>query len=109
MLERDRKLLRETAAFLTDVVIPRMVRECVQLTLVPTDGESLKTAMHARGINMRYLGRIATLASSREDLEHLKVGGVVQGSEYHFKNHNCFGCLLLLCMHTCVCAEAGCE
>ena len=74
MLERDRKLLRETAAFLTDVVIPRMVRECVQLTLVPTDGESLKTAMHARGINMRYLGRIATLASSREDLEHLKVG-----------------------------------
>ena len=73
MVERDRKLLRETAAFLTDVVIPRMVRECVQLTLVPTDGESLKTAMHTRGINMRYLGRVASLASAREDLEHLKV------------------------------------
>ena len=61
-----------------------MVRECVQLTLVPTDGESLKTAMHARGINMRYLGRIATLASSREDLEHLKVGGDIV-NEYHYK------------------------
>jgi protein TIF31 len=72
VLERDRKLLRETVAFLTDVVVPRMVRECVQLSLVPTDGASLKTAMHARGINMRYLGRVATLAGSREDLEHLK-------------------------------------
>lgn len=75
VLERDRKLLGEMASFLTEVVVPRMVRECVQLSLVPTDGESLQAAMHARGINVRYLGRVATLASSREDLEHLKVGG----------------------------------
>ena len=74
MLERDRKLLREAVTFLTDVVIPRMVRECVQLSLVPTDEESLKEAMHSRGINMRYLGCVAKLASSREDLDHLKVG-----------------------------------
>ena len=80
VLERDHKLLHETASFLTDIVIPRMVRECVQLSLVPTDGESLKTAMHSRGINMRYLGRVATLASSREDLDHLKV---CVGNEYH--------------------------
>ena len=73
------------ASFLTEVVVPRMVRECVQLSLVPTDGESLKAAMHARGINVRYLGRVATLASSREDLEHLKVGGVTTtGREYDY-------------------------
>ena len=105
MLERDRKLLRETAAFLTDVVIPRMVRECVQLTLVPTDGESLKTAMHARGINIRYLGRIATFASSREDLEHLKVGGVVQGND---KTTTVSG-VYSYCVCIRVCAEAECE
>ena len=73
VLERDRKLLCEAVTFLTDIVIPRMVRECIQLSLVPTDGESLKVAMHSQGINMRYLGRVAKLASSRDDLDHLKV------------------------------------
>ena len=76
VLKRDRKLLYEAASFLTDVVIPRMLRECIQLSLVPTDGESLKVAMHSRGINMRYLGRVAKLASSRYDLDHLTVSEV---------------------------------
>ena len=73
VLERDRKLLHEATAFLTDILIPRMVRECIQLALVPTDGESLKAAMHSRGINMRYLGRVTKLAALRDDLDHLKV------------------------------------
>ena len=37
------------------------------------DGESLKQAMHNRGINMRYLGNVAELAAKRDDLKHLLV------------------------------------
>ena len=89
-----------------------MVRECVQLSLVPTDGESLKAAMHARGINMRYLGQVASLAASREDLEHLKVregAGPELGREYRLVvQPPPFGVAgIMVCV--CVCAEVECE
>jgi len=46
------------------------------------DGESLKQAMHNRGINMRYLGNVAELAAKRDDLKHLLVRmGLILASE----------------------------
>lgn len=73
MLEQDRKLVKDASGFLTESVVPKFVRDCIQLAVTPTDGEALGVAMHARGINMRYLGQIASLALLREDLHHLKV------------------------------------
>ena len=40
---------------------------------MPLDGAAMKSQMHSRGINMRYLGRIALSSSSRQDLEHIHV------------------------------------
>ena len=72
-LSRDRQLVQEAAAFLTESVAPRFIRDCIQLTVTPTDGESLKAALHTRGINIRYLGYIAQIAAKRDDLRHLMV------------------------------------
>ncbi|KAL5478129.1 hypothetical protein EMCRGX_G025010 [Ephydatia muelleri] len=71
VLEKDRKLVTDSAAFLVGVVIPRMVRDCVQLVATPVDGDTLKQVLHERGINMRYLGKVAEVASSRDDLDHI--------------------------------------
>ena len=70
---RDRNLVHEAAAFLTESVATRFIRDCIQLTVTPTDGEALKAALHTRGINVRYLGFIAQIAAKREDLRHLMV------------------------------------
>ena len=73
VLEKDRALIREASQFLVDSIIPQFVRDCIQLSVTPLDGGALKQAMHARGINMRYLGEVAKLAAKREDLQHLQV------------------------------------
>ena len=65
--------MKEASLFLVESVVPRFVRDCIQLAVTPIDGEALTMAMHARGINMRYLGEVAALAALREDLEHLRV------------------------------------
>lgn len=72
-MENDLKLVRNAGSFLVESVVPRFVRDCIQLTVTPTDGESLTVAMHAKGINMRYLGQVAILAGLRDDLQHLMV------------------------------------
>uniref|UniRef100_A0A1X7SJA9 CLU central domain-containing protein n=1 Tax=Amphimedon queenslandica TaxID=400682 RepID=A0A1X7SJA9_AMPQE len=47
------------------------VRDCIYLNISPINGTSLKSLLHTRGINNRYIGKIAMLAKSREDLDHL--------------------------------------
>lgn len=76
ILDKDRKLVREASTFLVESIIPQFVRDCVQLSVTPLDGATLQQAMHARGINMRYLGGVAKVAAKREDLQHLEVGVV---------------------------------
>ena len=90
VIERDRALVREASQFLVDSIIPQFVRDCIQLSVTPLDGGALKQAMHARGINMRYLGEVAKLAAKREDLQHLQVWS---------------GWLVVMCV--CVCVWSG--
>ena len=76
VVENDLRLVKEASSFLVESVVPRFVHDCIQLVVLPMDGDALATAMHTRGINMRYLGHIAKLASLREDLQHIEVGVV---------------------------------
>lgn len=78
MLEQDRNLVKDASNFLVESVVPRFVHDCIQLMVTPMDGDALCAAMHARGINMRYLGQVAVLASLRDDLQHIKVSGCGQ-------------------------------
>lgn len=47
------------------------VRECLEHTSVPMDGAGLTEALHARGINVRYLGRVALALRPHAHLAYL--------------------------------------
>ena len=47
------------------------VRECLEHTTAPMDGAGLTEALHARGINVRYLGRVALALRPHPTLAYL--------------------------------------
>ncbi|KAJ1806799.1 Intracellular distribution of mitochondria, partial [Coemansia sp. RSA 2598] len=53
--------VRSASKFLRDVGVPAFARELASYTTSPLSGDALVTAMHQRGINMRYLGAVANL------------------------------------------------
>ncbi|VDK66586.1 unnamed protein product, partial [Cylicostephanus goldi] len=60
-LEKQRRLVMEAAEFLVTCQLPEFVSSCVDASITPIDGESLCDLMHARGINVRYLGDIVRM------------------------------------------------
>ena len=67
-LELDEQRVREAANHLWDVLLPKItddVRNGIGHQL-PADGKSLAELLHQRGINCRYLGRLAMLAAEQE-------------------------------------------
>nr|XP_026499618.1 clustered mitochondria protein homolog [Vanessa tameamea] len=70
-LAKQRHLVKEAAAFLLTTQIPAFVRECLEHTSAPMDGAGLTEALHARGINVRYLGRVAVALQPHASLAYL--------------------------------------
>lgn len=70
-LKRERQLVKNAADFLLTVQIPGFLRECADHTASPIDGATLSEALHNRGINIRYLGKIADLLAKVPQLEHI--------------------------------------
>lgn len=65
-LEDDKKEVREACNYLRDQVILELLRELSDSDIsFPMDGQSLSRLLHKRGINVRYLGMIARLATDR--------------------------------------------
>ncbi|KAJ3494965.1 hypothetical protein NLG97_g3731 [Lecanicillium saksenae] len=63
-LEADEKEVRAACTFLRDQVIPNLLRELSDSDVsFPMDGQSLSRLLHKRGINIRYLGQVASLAT----------------------------------------------
>ena len=56
----DKALVAEAGEFLLDTVIPAFVGDLAAMYQTAMDGTALTTSMHARGINMRYLGCVAS-------------------------------------------------
>ncbi|XP_041095955.1 clustered mitochondria protein homolog [Polyodon spathula] len=71
-LRLQRRLLREAAVFLVTMQIPAFVLDCLHQLTVPIDGATLTEALHQRGINLRYMGRIAELVSQSENKQRLQ-------------------------------------
>jgi len=61
-IEEDERMVQQAAIYLTETVIPLMIEDFSWLMSVPVDGQTLTKVMHTRGINMRYLGQVATRA-----------------------------------------------
>ncbi|OWR43803.1 putative eukaryotic translation initiation factor 3 subunit [Danaus plexippus plexippus] len=70
-LAKQRHLVKEAAAFLLTTQIPAFVRECLEHTSAPMDGAGLTEALHARGINVRYLGRVTVALKPHASLSYL--------------------------------------
>ncbi|XP_044731040.1 clustered mitochondria protein homolog [Chrysoperla carnea] len=70
-ITKQRQLVKDAADFLLTVQIPTFIRDCLDHSSAPMDGITLSDALHSRGINIRYLGKVATLLSKVKQLEYL--------------------------------------
>lgn len=68
---RQTNLIKDAATFLVTLQIPVFISDCLQNVLQPIDGFALSEALHNRGINIRYLGKIAEKLSQFERLQYL--------------------------------------
>nr|CAD7262813.1 unnamed protein product [Timema shepardi] len=53
------------------IVTNSLIRDCLDHTAAPMDGVTLAEALHNRGINIRYLGKIAQMLAKVKQLEYL--------------------------------------
>ena len=64
---KDEEEVRAACKYLTAEVIPKMIQDLQDGDVgFPMDGQSLTSLLHKRGINMRYLGEIATQADKED-------------------------------------------
>lgn len=62
-LAADEQDVRAACAFLRETAIPELLNDLKDSDAsFPMDGSSLRNLLHKRGINIRYLGKIATLS-----------------------------------------------
>jgi len=54
--------LNEATRYLRSNVIPNLVNMLDSLAIMPIDSESLELTFHSQGVNMRYLGLVASLS-----------------------------------------------
>ncbi|AEO69175.1 uncharacterized protein THITE_2119285 [Thermothielavioides terrestris NRRL 8126] len=64
-MARDEQEVRDACAYLRDSVIPALIRDLNESDIsFPMDGRSLTALLHRRGINLRYLGKLASLSEN---------------------------------------------
>ena len=63
----DEREVRAVCAHLHEKVIPEMIQDLKEGEVgFPMDGQSLSRLMHRRGVNLRYLGKLATLTENED-------------------------------------------
>ncbi|XP_024982819.1 clustered mitochondria protein isoform X1 [Cynara cardunculus var. scolymus] len=55
----DEESVRKVSSYLKDVVLPKFIQDLCTLEVSPMDGQTLTEALHAHGINVRYIGKVA--------------------------------------------------
>ncbi|CAI5744017.1 unnamed protein product [Peronospora destructor] len=65
-LKTDEAAAKDSAEYLQRIVVPAFVADVRRGAIAPADGYALTQLMHSCGINMRYLGRLASLAKKLE-------------------------------------------
>jgi len=65
------QLVKDAADFLLTVQIPAFIRDCLDHSTAPMDGNTLADAVHNRGINIRYLGKITGMLQKVPQLEYV--------------------------------------
>ena len=58
-IAEDEENVRKVSSYLTNVVLPKFVQDLCTLEVSPMDGQTLTEALHAHGINVRYIGNVS--------------------------------------------------
>lgn len=72
-LEKQRLLVSEAAEFILVHQMPSFIRDCLQRVMMPLDGASFIEALHSRGINIRYIGKLNECMQGSSQLGFLKI------------------------------------
>lgn len=88
---KDEAEVRAACEHLLNDVIPRLIQELKDGDVgFPMDGQSLSLLLHKRGINIRYLGKIAELADKEDArfkaLKRLAIQEMITRGFKHFAN-----------------------
>ena len=84
--------MEDMSQFVYTTVIPKLIEDLSNLSTTPIDGIALTDIMHTRGINMRYLGKIAHMCKKRKNLDYV----YVSFSEISFTEQTTFPLYLAL-------------
>ncbi|RKF53868.1 Clustered mitochondria protein-like protein [Golovinomyces cichoracearum] len=85
-LANDEADVRAACEFLRSIVIPELISDLKDGDVgFPMDGQSLSRLLHKRGINIRYIGKIASLSEGRK-LESLKILSIQEMISRAFKH-----------------------
>ncbi|XP_042008501.1 clustered mitochondria protein-like [Salvia splendens] len=55
----DEENVRKASLYLKEVALPKFIHDLCTLEVSPMDGQTLTEALHAHGINVRYIGKVA--------------------------------------------------
>merc|ERR1719340_515608 len=66
------QLAKDASDFLLTVQIPAFIRDCLDHSAAPMDGQTLSDNLHNRGINIRYIGVIATMLGKVPQLSYIQ-------------------------------------
>ncbi|KAI5603810.1 hypothetical protein BDE02_01G243800 [Populus trichocarpa] len=55
----DEENVKKVSSYLANTVLPKFVQDLCTLEVSPMDGQTLTEALHAHGINVRYMGKVA--------------------------------------------------
>lgn len=69
--KKERQLVVDAAEFLVSVQLPSLIHDLSDHASAPTDGPTLCEAMHTRGLNIRYLGKLAHMLEKINELSYL--------------------------------------
>ncbi|KAF9675620.1 hypothetical protein SADUNF_Sadunf09G0051100 [Salix dunnii] len=61
----DEENVKKVGSYLANTVVPKFTQDLCTLEVSPMDGQTLTEALHAHGINVRYMGKVA------EGIKHL--------------------------------------
>ena len=64
----DESLVKKAGTYHVDVFLPKFVQDLSSLEVSPMDGQTLTEALHAHGINMRYIGKVSERSESPLDV-----------------------------------------
>ena len=70
-IKREKRLVVEAADFVIKSQIPSLIHDLADQTASPIDSATLSEALHSRGINIRYLGKIVDLLEKLQDMKYI--------------------------------------